>query len=136
MIQVGDASSPLSRAVADSLIAEIREGLTFEGASAVHGGVRSIRVTATDFPSWWPADAATKAELWAAAQKYAPVGTVLQQPYRGRDGWLVVRVDAFYPAGTAPLRDVSREIRRICARTAARTVRPELRATYESRKSM
>jgi hypothetical protein len=135
VIQVGDASSDRSRATADSLLAQLRQGMTFEGVSAALGGRRSkVQVSPSEFPSWWPATPAAKAALFGTRHT---AGTVLPQVFPGRDGWLIARVDAFYPAGVAPLRDVSREIRRMLREEHARRSREyEMRVLYEGRKSM
>ncbi len=62
---------------------------------------------------------------------------MLPQAFPGRDGWLIVRVDASYPAGVTPLREVSREIRRLLREQRATVSQDrDLRAVYETRKSM
>ena len=133
VIQIGEATSARRKAVADSLIAAIQGGTTFEGASAGYGGARSkILVTPKDFPAYWQGDEATRAQVFRTAP-----GALLPAPVPGRDGLLIVRVDQVHPAGVAPLREVAREIRRLLReQTRSGTLDRELRAEYESRKSM
>ena len=134
-IQVGDVTSDKSRVTADSLLAELKRGTTFEGVSSANGGVRSkVMVSPNDFPAWWPLTPAAKSAVFGS---HPPPGTILPQVHPGRDGWLIVRVDKFTPAGVTPLRDVSREIRRVLRdQHAQRASEPELRALYDNRKSM
>ncbi len=135
VIQVGDVASDRSRVTADSLLAALGRGTTFEGVSSANGGVRSkVIVSPNDFPAWWPVTPAAKAAVFGS---HPAPGTILPQVHPGRDGWLIVRIDKFSPAGVTPLRDVAREIRRVLREQhAMRTSEPELRALYENRKSM
>ena len=133
VIQIGEPAGARGRAVADSLIAAMRGGATFAGAAAGYGGARSkIIVTPDDFPAYWQGDAATRSQVFRSQP-----GSVLPAAVPGRDGWLVVRVDAVHASGVAPLREVAREIRRrLREQTRSSAQEGSQRALYESRRSM
>lgn len=115
------------RSRADSALAEMRRGTTFEALEKTCGGIHhDVAVTPDNFPGFWQGDARDRAAVFAATP-----GSLLAAPVSGRTGWMVVRVDRIEPAHTASLAEVAPQIRerlRLAAR--ARGDEPALRALY------
>ncbi len=119
------------RHTADSLLALVKGGASFEKATESVGGPRpNVQVFPDNFPGYWNGSAAVNASLFKARP-----GTVLDQPVSAKEGWLLVRVDDLRPASIAPLADVARQIRGRL-RADARLHRDEnaARALYASRR--
>lgn len=99
---------------ADSVIAAIRGGASFENAAIAFGGGRDVRVPRGGTPPPpWRGNASDVTMLWNA-----PVGTVVTKAFAADFGRLVVRVDAHRPPGPAPLSEVAMEIRERLRRDA------------------
>lgn len=99
---------------ADSVIAAVRGGASFEGAATVFGGARDVRVPRGGTPpAPWRGSASDVAMLWNAAP-----GTVVTKAFPADFGRLVVRVESRRPPGAAPLSEVAMEIRERLRRDA------------------
>ncbi|MBI5711011.1 MAG: peptidyl-prolyl cis-trans isomerase [Candidatus Eisenbacteria bacterium] len=92
---------------ADSALAAIRGGASFEQAAAPFGGPRApVVVMADNFPGYWRASEAQDRALFATRP-----GTVFPEALPAKSGWLLVRVVEAKPERTAPLAEVAREVR-------------------------
>ncbi len=95
------------RARADSALAAIRAGATFDALARANGGMAVDVVLRRDrLPDFWRGGPRDVAAVFAAAP-----GTVLPEPVRAAPGWALVRVEAITRSRIAPLREVAREIR-------------------------
>ena len=100
------------KAMADSILGEVRAGATLEAAAGFLGPRPNTVVTSDNFPGYWRSDEAQNRQLFDPRNE----GRVIPQALPAADGWLVVRVDDVVPAHVAPLRDVAREIRGLLRR--------------------
>lgn len=99
---------------ADSVIAAVRGGASFNSAAQAFGGARLVRVPKGGTPpAPWRGTAADVAMLWDA-----PIGTVVAKAFPADLGRLVVRVEGHRPPGPAPISDVAMEIRERLRRDA------------------
>jgi parvulin-like peptidyl-prolyl isomerase len=116
---------------ADSALARVRAGVTFEEAVAPLGTPRRNVVVARDnFPGYWRGDARVNDLLF----RQNP-GSVIPEPIPGRPGWLLARVDAVEPSHVASLAEAAREIRaRLRSEAREGTDLRELRAIYEAKR--
>ncbi len=106
-LAAGQAWDARMRKAADSLLAAVKNGARLEDASAPFGGpVSDVSVIPDNFPGYWKGTTAQNAAVFKAAQ-----GSLLPEPIRGNDGYLVVRVDQTQPVHTASLVSVAREVR-------------------------
>ena len=112
---------------ADSAIAAIRSGGSFDTLAARLGSHRNVIVTRDNFPAYWQGDAATAAAVFSTRP-----GAVLPMAVPGRPGYLVARVEQITPSYIAPLAEASREVR-ARLRADARNERDdrELRPLYQ-----
>ena len=115
---------------ADSLLAAVRKGASFEAAEDRGAEKRSVSVAPDDFPSFWLGPSKTNAAIFKQ-----PAGSVFPELVPAHPGWLIVRVDSLTPPRNASLGEVSRVIR-AKLRAAARTPHEEreLMALYQSRR--
>jgi hypothetical protein len=126
-----EAWSKRMKAVADSVLAVIARGATLESAAGFLGPRPNTVVTSDNFPGYWRAGDELNRQLFDAKN----VGRVLPQAFPSVEGWLLVRVDQFEPAHTAPLREVAREIRgKLRKDHRVNADEYELRTIYEQRK--
>lgn len=95
------------KALADSILGQVRGGATLEQAAGFLGPRPNTVVTSDNFPGYWRAAESLNRRLFDPAG----VGKVIPEAFPAAEGWLVVRVDRMTPAHVAPLRDVAREIR-------------------------
>lgn len=125
------AWSDRMRASADSVIRAVRGGASLEELAATYGLLRpGVEVLPDNFPGFWHGDAKTRAAVFAARP-----GSLLDEPVRGADGWLVVRVDQRQPSHVPSLAEVAKEIRtRLREDSRLHSEERELRALYEARK--
>lgn len=100
------------KAIADSILGEVRGGATLESAAAFLGPRPNTVVTADNFPGYWRGSEAQNRQLFDPRN----VGRVIPEALPAAEGWLVVRVDELVPAHVAPLREVAREIRGLLRR--------------------
>ncbi|MBI1798123.1 MAG: peptidylprolyl isomerase [Candidatus Eisenbacteria bacterium] len=92
---------------ADSALAVIRAGASFDEVGAALGGVHPhVTVGPDNFPGYW---LGTR-EMGAAVFQLKASG-VLSQPVPTNPGYLLVRLESLTPAHIAPLAEVSPEIR-------------------------
>lgn len=119
-----EAWSRRMKAVADSVLGEVRAGATLEKAAGFLGPRPNTVVTSDNFPGYWRAGESLNRRLFDPAN----AGKVIPEAFPAAEGWLIVRVDRLTPAHVAPLRDVAREIRGIL-----RKDRREHRGEYEQR---
>lgn len=112
--------------VADSALTGLRSGASFDTLGARFGVRRDVAVTRDNFPGYWQGGPQDVAAVFTTRP-----GEFLHSPVAGRPGYLVVRVDAITPTHTAPLVEVSREIRtKLRAEAAAQRDERELRPIY------
>ena len=105
------------RARADSALAAIRSGATFEAVARLNGGMAvDVSLSRDHLPDFWRGGPKDVASVFSTRP-----GGLLPEPVRSTPGCALVRVDAIVPEHIAPLREVSREIRK------------ELRATAKAR---
>lgn len=95
------------RVKADSVLARMSAGASFDSATAGLGAKASIIVARDNFPGYWRGTEAQAARLFDARNTGKPVPEAIA----ANEGWLVVRVDEIVPSHVAPLREVAREIR-------------------------
>jgi parvulin-like peptidyl-prolyl isomerase len=100
------------KAVADSILAQVRGGATLEAAAGFLGPRPNSVVTSDNFPGYWRAGDDVNRQLFDPRNK----GKVIPQALPAAEGWLVVRVDEILPAHVAPMREVAREIRGLLRR--------------------
>lgn len=100
------------KAVADSVLEQVRGGATLESAAGFLGPRPNTVVTSDNFPGYWRAEAGQNRQLFDPRN----TGKVIPEALPASEGWLVVRVDEVVPAHVAPLRDVAREIRGVLRR--------------------
>ena len=118
------------RSIADSLLAEIAKGRTFEEATAALGPRPGVVLAADNFPGYWQGSAAQSAAVF----KTKP-GEPLREPIPATEGFVLVRVDDVKPAHIAQIGEVSREIRNLLRRDARLNhALNEARAVYASLK--
>src|SRR5262249_34739120 len=85
----------------------VKGGARLEDASVEFGGPRTgVTVLPDNFPGYWKGDAGQTAAVFKATP-----GSMLREPIPGSEGFVVVRVDDVQPAHTAPLAEISRDIR-------------------------
>jgi parvulin-like peptidyl-prolyl isomerase len=101
------AEDTAAKAKADSLLAVAKEDGDLESLSRDGRLLRGVEVRRGDFPAYWNGDEQNRVAVFAAGP-----GTLLDEPVRGKGGWLLVRVDGVSQSGMAPLADVALEIRR------------------------
>jgi parvulin-like peptidyl-prolyl isomerase len=95
------------RRQADSLLATLRGGASFDSAAAVFGGSDDDVVVLTgNFPGSWRLSARLEELVF-----HTPAGSLLPEPVPSADGWVVARVKESTPVGVAPLREVAMELR-------------------------
>lgn len=107
-----DAWTRRMKAVADSILEQVRGGATLESAAGFLGPRPNTVVTSDNFPGYWRASEAQNRPLFDPRNK----GRVIPEALPAAEGWLVVRVDDVVPAHVAPLREVAREIRGLLRR--------------------
>ena len=95
------------RARAESLIAVVHQGVSFDSAAAPMGFRSNIVVARDNFPGYWRGTDAQRNLVFRPESR----GRVLPEPIATTEGWLVVLVDDVTPAHAEPFQDVSREIR-------------------------
>lgn len=115
------------KASADSTLAALRGGASFDALAEAVGGVRhDVAVTRGSFPAFWQGSAEQNASVFQ--QK---VGGIVPSVIPGKPGYLIARVDAVRPAQVARLSEVSRAIRQHLRATAReRRDERELRPIY------
>ena len=115
------SGEPAARKQADSLLAELRGGVSFDSAATAFGGARgNVVVLPGNFPGSWRVAPRLQDLVFRT-----PPGTVLPEPVPSADGWLIVRVEESAPAGIAPLGEATPEIRQ--------SLRDDLRRHFEDR---
>ena len=102
-----EAWSHTMRARAESLIAVVHQGVSFDSAAAPMGFRSNIVVARDNFPGYWRGTDAQRNLVFRPESR----GRVLPEPIATTEGWLVVLVDDVTPAHAEPFQDVSREIR-------------------------
>ncbi|MGH7730115.1 MAG: SurA N-terminal domain-containing protein, partial [Candidatus Eiseniibacteriota bacterium] len=116
------------RARADSALAAIRAGARLDQLALYDGGMKTVTLVRDRPPDLWRGGPRDVAAVFAAAP-----GALLPEPVRAAPGWALVRVESVTPSHIAPLRDVSREIRRELRLAAkARSEEALLAAIYAS----
>lgn len=112
---------------ADSLLARIRSGASFDETVAPLGGARSGVVILDDnLPGYWAAPPSVTASVFRT-----PIGQVVPVPIPAREGFLLVRVDQSQPARQTPLVEVASQVRaRLRREAGARADEVEARAAY------
>jgi parvulin-like peptidyl-prolyl isomerase len=117
-VQAWDAQM---RQRADSALAAIRSGSSFESVGAALGGVHSrVTVEPDNFPGYWLGTKATNTALFQLKP-----GAVLPQAVPTNPGLMLVRLDSRLEVRTATLAEVSPEIRG--------TLRTDARLHHEDR---
>ncbi len=96
------------KAMADSILVEVAHGKSLEQAAGFLGPRSGTIVTPDNFPGYWRAGADVNRRIFQVSSR----GKVIPEALPATEGWLVVRVDDIVPAHVAPLREVSKEIRR------------------------
>jgi hypothetical protein len=95
------------KARADSALAAMRSGATFDQIASAFGGAHTrVVVLPGNFPGYWQGTR----EQSAAVFQQTP-GHALPEAIHSNPGWLIVRVDSRTPAHLAPLAEVSTQIR-------------------------
>ncbi len=114
---------------ADSALAALRGGASFDALAEAVGGVRhDVTVTRGSFPAFWQGSAEQNASVFQ--QK---VGGIVPSTIPGNPGYLIARVDAVRPAQVARLSEVSRAIRqRLRGSARERRDERELRPIYDA----
>jgi parvulin-like peptidyl-prolyl isomerase len=115
-----DADRRRTEARADSLLARLRGGVSFDSAAATFGGARADEWTAGRNAGVFFLDPAMGAEALRA-----PAGTVLPRPLRVPGGYGAVVVDGVEPARAAALSQVADAVRTDWAQNAAAARGPE-----------
>jgi parvulin-like peptidyl-prolyl isomerase len=95
------------RARADSALAALKSGASFERVADSFGGIRShVIVLPGNFPGYWLGSASQTQAVF-----HTRPGTVMPEAVPSNPGYLLVRVDRVDAAHLAPLREVSPQIR-------------------------
>jgi len=118
-----------ARARADSALARIRAGATFDEIGVAFGGVRGNQVVLeNNFPGSWRGSPRIQQTVFAQRPR-----AVLAEPVPSTSGWLLVRIDEITASGPVPLREAARDIRQALRREQRmQHEQRRLHALYES----
>jgi parvulin-like peptidyl-prolyl isomerase len=115
------------RARADSLAGAARKGANLASLAPSFGSLQTAELAKDQTPPNWRGSAKAAQAIWSASP-----GTVLD-PVPGKSGWVVTRVEGRVPPHTAPLGEVSNEIRaQLRVAAAGEVEQRELTAFYQS----